>query len=139
MLLPSQEIEMKAKLLNVITVCLVVTAILSPEIAVFGIVWQQHLHLDQHNLYVNSANFQIKDFHDTAEQKSFIQPRQQNNFLLVINKYKIIFILEFLLICIPASIGVSVFAYEKYLIYRAEVYRKQVEILEKMWQKSNYW
>lgn len=128
---------MKAKLLNAFTVCLVTLAILSPEIAVFGIVWHQHLHLEKTNLFVNNTNFHVEDVH-ILEKDSFL-PKQQNELLFVINKYKIIFILESLLICIPVSIGVSMFAYEKYLIYRAEVYRKQVEILEKMWQKSNYW
>lgn len=130
---------MKAKFLNAFTVCLVTLAILSPEIAVFGIVWHQHLHLEKTNLFVNNTNFQLQDVH-ILEKDSFLQPKEQyNEFLFIINKYKIIFILESLLICIPVSIGVSIYAYEKYLIYRAEVYRKQVEILEKMWQKSNYW
>ncbi|TWH61843.1 hypothetical protein [Dulcicalothrix desertica] len=129
---------MKAKLLNAFTVCLVTLAILSPEIAVLGIVWHQHLHLEKTNLFVNNTNFHIKDV-QILEKNSFLKPKQQNEFLFIFNKYKIIFILESLLICIPVSIGVSIFAYEKYLIYRAEVYRKQVEILEKMWQKSNYW
>ncbi|RUT07162.1 hypothetical protein DSM106972_024230 [Dulcicalothrix desertica PCC 7102] len=130
--------KMKAKLLNAFTVCLVTLAILSPEIAVLGIVWHQHLHLEKTNLFVNNTNFHIKDV-QILEKNSFLKPKQQNEFLFIFNKYKIIFILESLLICIPVSIGVSIFAYEKYLIYRAEVYRKQVEILEKMWQKSNYW
>ncbi len=119
---------MKAKLLKIFTVCLVTLAILSPEIAVFGIVWQQHLHLDKTNLFINDSNFKFTD-----------TQTEENNFLFVVNKFKTIFILEFLLICIPASIGIGFLAYDKYLIYRAEVYRKQVEILEKMWQKSNYW
>ncbi|BAZ11440.1 hypothetical protein NIES4071_32660 [Calothrix sp. NIES-4071] len=128
---------MKAKLLKVFTVCLVTLAILSPEIAVFGIVWQQ-LPLEKTNLYIINSN-QTQNVYHTIERDNFLKSEEQNIFLFVINRYKIIFILEFLLICIPAGIGISIFAYEKYLIYRAEVYRKQVEILEKMWQKSNYW
>jgi ABC-type phosphate transport system permease subunit len=127
---------MKAKLLKIFTVCLVTFVILSPEIAVFGLVWQQHLYLEKNNLIVHKNYLQNQQ--DILVHKSFLQDDSDRSFLFIVNKYKTIFILESLLICIPVGIGISVFAYEKYLIYRAEVYRKQVAILEKIWQRSNY-
>lgn len=36
---------MKAKLFNVLTVCVVTLAVLSPELVVFGIIWEKHLEL----------------------------------------------------------------------------------------------
>ncbi|MBF2065941.1 MAG: hypothetical protein IGS39_16200 [Calothrix sp. C42_A2020_038] len=130
---------MKTKLLNICTVCLVTLAILSPEIVVFGIIWQQRLQLNQNY----SSIHQVSPLqHHIYPHDTFISNPYNgfnHDFWFIINKFRIIFLLEFLLISIPVGIGISVYVYEKYLIYRAEFYRKKVEKLEEMWNKSNFW
>lgn len=97
---------MKTRLIKFVTVSLVTLVILSPEILVLGVVWQNHLGLEQIN---EKTNFLISS--DNAYQASNPQYDYLNNtwinqnnvesekheYLDLLDTFKIIFLLELLL------------------------------------------
>jgi hypothetical protein len=148
---------MRAKLLNVLTVCIVTLAVLSPELVVFDIVWERHLEfVKSQNLAceVNKSNTsncprskskanrtftpQTKGMHSYQYQAS-IQSSQGNvvnQMLTIAEQYKIAAILQWFFLLTPICIGLGIIFYDRYLVYRAAVLKEQVEMLEKLWQQS---
>ncbi|MHC5833502.1 MAG: hypothetical protein ACYT04_000000100295, partial [Nostoc sp.] len=47
---------MKAKLLNVLTVCVITLVMLSPGLVVFGIIWERHLELVKSQNFASEVN-----------------------------------------------------------------------------------
>jgi hypothetical protein len=41
-----------------------------------------------------------------------------------------------LVLATPICIGLGIIGYDRYLVYRAAVFKAQVEMLEKLWQQS---
>ncbi|NJL63233.1 MAG: hypothetical protein HC903_17155 [Methylacidiphilales bacterium] len=134
---------MKTRLIKFVTVSLVTLVILSPEILVLGVVWQNHLGLEQIN---EKTNFLISS--DNAYQASNPQYDYLNNtwinqnnvesekheYLDLLDTFKIIFLLELLLFCLPIGLGLIFFLYERYRMHHHISYQKQIELLEKVWQ-----
>lgn len=141
---------MKGKVINVLTVCLVTLAVLSPELVVFGVIWQRHLELEKiqiskifdesDNLNTRQNSFIDLEVTDTTSFLDLIEAKQELDVISfmeelssLLKKYNFFVILQRLLLLIPIGIALSIFIYDRYLIYRAAIYKQQVEMLEKMW------
>jgi hypothetical protein len=136
---------MKAKLIQLLTVSLVTLVILSPEILVFGVIWQNHLELEKTNLSIQSDNL----YQATSLQNNYLDnsnSSQQNvkkipilnsenqEHLDLLDTFKIILLLELSLFSLPIGLGTIFFLYDKYLMHRNNTYQKQIELLEEIWQ-----
>lgn len=140
---------MKGKVVSILTVGLVTLAVLSPEIVVFGIIWQRHLELEK---IPNAADTFTKLDVDIPNTSTYLKLSESNSFLdsietkqelnavsflqelsALLDKYNFFLILQRLLLMIPIGISIMIFLYDRYLVHRATVYKQQVEMLEKMW------
>ncbi len=144
---------MKGKVINVLTVCLVTLAVLSPEIVVFGVIWQRHLELEKiqvANTFNEFDNFNFLENPSIYLEKTYttsfldsIEAKQELDIMsfvqelsALLDKYNFFVILQRLLLLIPIGIAISIFIYDRYLIYRAAIYKQQVQMLEKMWHNN---
>jgi hypothetical protein len=137
---------MKAKLLNVLTVCVVILAVLSPELVVFGIVWERHLDLVKSQNLAYEVNKTTKNAPDFAPQtevthspQTSIQSSDRNvihQMLTVAEQYKFAAILQWFFLLTPICVGLGILFYDRYLVHRAAVLKEQVEMLERLWQQS---
>ncbi|MTJ09607.1 hypothetical protein [Anabaena sp. UHCC 0204] len=139
---------MKVKLLNVLTVSLVTLALISPGIVVFSLVWGHHREfVKTQNLSCELQKINIASptvFPQTkiiATQPPLAKVKlSNNNFLyqlqMAAKKYKLATILQWLFLVTPICIGVGIIAYDRYLVYRAAVFRENIAMLERMWQQS---
>ena len=139
---------MKVKLLNVLTVSLVTLALISPGVVVFAIVWGQHREfVKTQNLSCESQTIKIASSKDVSTTKiintrpSLLQTKSsENNFLhqaqIVVKKYQIVNILQWIFLITPICIGALIIAYDRYLVYRSAVLKAQIAMLERMWQES---
>ncbi|WP_017315149.1 hypothetical protein [Mastigocladopsis repens] len=130
---------MKSKLVQLLTVCLVTVLVLSPELVVFSIVWERHMEVVQ----TKSLACQASQNWTSEEGKKSYQNRSDGQFsatnfvnqpLTNTKPYKIVKILQWFFVLFPIFLGILVFLYDKYLIYRATVFQQQVEMLERLWQ-----
>jgi hypothetical protein len=145
---------MKGKVVSILTVGLVTLAVLSPELVVFGIVWQRHLELEKiYNADTFTTNIDLDvNIPNTPNTRSYLKSDESNSFLhsfetqqklnavtfvqelsALLKKYSFFVILQRLLLFIPIGISITIFIYDRYLSYRATVYKEQVDMLEKMW------
>ncbi|MCF2146084.1 hypothetical protein IQ276_006395 [Desmonostoc muscorum LEGE 12446] len=136
---------MKAKFLNVLTVCVVTLAVLSPGLVVFGIIWERHLELlESQNLAcevnkTDAAIAVIPQTENTPLSQTNIQISEQNvvnQMLNLAEQYKFGTILQWFFLLTPICVGLGIIFYDRYLVYRAAVLREQVEMLERLWQQS---
>jgi hypothetical protein len=139
---------MKLKILNVLTVGVVTLAVLSPGIIVFNLIWGRHIELVKtQNLSCQVTKINQGSDFLSLQQKSINtlqSPIQEqlapHNFFvkvqILVEQYKIVTILQWLVLCIPIGIGLGIIAYDRYLVYRAAVFQAQVEMLERLWQQS---
>ncbi|MEH2331970.1 hypothetical protein [Nostoc sp.] len=137
---------MKAKLLNVLTVCVVTLAVLSPELVVFGIVWERHLELiKSQNLACEVKNTTTDapalapHTEGTHSPQTNIQSSDRNvihQMLTVAEQYKFATILQWFFLLTPICVGLGILFYDRYLVHRAAVLKEQVEMLERLWQQS---
>ncbi|MHC5596864.1 MAG: hypothetical protein ACYTXC_13135 [Nostoc sp.] len=137
---------MKAKLLNVLTVCVVTLAVLSPELVVFGIIWERHIELvKSQNLaaQVNNTNTDALTLapqtEGTHSPQTSIQSSDRNvvhQMLTVAEQYKFANILQWFFLLTPICVGLGILFYDRYLVHRAAVLKEQVEMLERLWQQS---
>ncbi|MEH2054782.1 MAG: hypothetical protein V7K97_01100 [Nostoc sp.] len=137
---------MKAKLLNVLTVCVVTLAVLSPELVVFGIIWERHLELvKSQNLAaeVNNTNTDALTLapqtEGTHSPQTSIQSSDRNvvhQMLTVAEQYKFANILQWFFLLTPICVGLGILFYDRYLVHRAAVLKEQVEMLERLWRQS---
>ncbi|MBW4684741.1 MAG: hypothetical protein KME40_06480 [Komarekiella atlantica HA4396-MV6] len=135
---------MRAKLLNVLTVCVVTLIVLSPGLVVFGVVWERHINLvESQNLIckVNKSstwNPQSNGTHLSQSQAS-TKPSDRNlvnQILTIAEQYKLATILQWFFVLTPICVGLGIIFYDRYLFYRAAVLKAQVEMLERLWQQS---
>jgi hypothetical protein len=139
---------MKLKILNVLTVGVVTLAVLAPGIIVFNLIWGRHIEL----VKTQNLSCQVTNINQGSEFLS-LQPKSINtlpspthqklsphNFFvqlqILVEQYKIATILQWLVLATPICIGLGIIAYDRYLVYRAAVFKAQVEMLEKLWQQS---
>ncbi|MEH2068302.1 MAG: hypothetical protein V7K47_09065 [Nostoc sp.] len=136
---------MKAKLLNLLTVCIVTLAVLSPGLVVFGIIWERHLELlESQNLacQVNKTSGAIAvtpQTESTPLSQTSIQSSDQNvvnQMVTIAEQYKFGTILQWFFLLIPICVGLGIIFYDRYLVYRAAIFKEQVEMLERLWQQS---
>jgi hypothetical protein len=139
---------MKLKILNVLTVSLVTLAVLSPGIIVFNLIWGRHIELVKtQNLscQVTKMNKGSEPFFSQPESINTLQsPAKkklpQHNFFeqlqILVTKYKIATILQWLVLGTPVGIGLGILVYDRYLVYRTAVLKAQIEMLERLWQQS---
>lgn len=137
---------MKAKLLNLLTVCVVTLVVLSPGVVVFGIVWERHLELvKSHNLACEinktsrNAPILAPRTEGTHSPQTSIKSSDRNvihQMLTVAEQSKFATILQWFFLLIPICIGLGILFYDRYLVHRAAVLKEQVEMLERLWQHS---
>ncbi|MEH1797221.1 MULTISPECIES: hypothetical protein [unclassified Nostoc] len=137
---------MKAKVLNVLTVCVVTLAMLSPGLVVFGIIWERHLDLVKSHNLAYEVNKTTKNSPALAPQievthspQTSIQSSDRNvihQMLTVAEKYKFAAILQWFFLLTPICVGLGILFYDRYLVHRAAVLKEQVEMLERLWRQS---
>lgn len=137
---------MKAKLLNVLTVCVVTLVVLSPGLIVFGIIWERHLELvkfqnlaSEVNKTSTNAPTLTPQTEGTHSSQTSIQSSDRNvvdQMLTVTEQYKFATILQWFFLLTPICIGLGILFYDRYLVHRAAVLKEQVEMLERLWRQS---
>ncbi|MHC5611792.1 MAG: hypothetical protein ACYTXA_12440 [Nostoc sp.] len=137
---------MKAKLLNVLTVCVVTLVVLSPGLVVFGIIWERHLELvksqnlaSEVNKTSTNAPALAPQTEGTHSSQTSIQSSDRNvvdQMLTVTEQYKFATILQWFFLLTPICIGLGILFYDRYLVHRAAVLKEQVEMLERLWRQS---
>ena len=134
---------MKFKLIKLIVVCLVTLAVLSPVLAVLSVVWERHMDLLEtqdlawgfNNLSAAHPKHEVANFSQVTVEKlpdaSLIK-----QLLVKSEKYTIAHLAQWFFLFVPIGIAVIILMYDRYLIYRAAVFRQQVEMLERLWHQS---
>ncbi len=139
---------MKVKFLNVLTVCLVTFAVLSPGLVVLSVVWGRHIELVKtQNL---ACEFKKNSADDTtfspqiastnsSQSQSSIQLSERNavnQVLTAVEQYKLAAILQWFVLLTPIFVGLGIIVYDRYLVYRAALLQEQIEMLERLWQQG---
>jgi hypothetical protein len=139
---------MKVKLLNVLTVCVVTLAVLSPGLLVFSIVWGRHIELVKAQNLTWEVNNNSKaneflvpqservPFTSNQTSTSISNPNLETQKLTVVEQYQLVIFLEWFFLLTPICVGLGIIAYDRYLVYRNAVFKEQVEMLERLWQQS---
>ncbi|MBD2569791.1 hypothetical protein [Anabaena lutea] len=139
---------MKLKILNILTVCFVTLAVLSPGLLVFNLIWGRHIEL----VKTQNLSCQVTNINKGSDSLS-LQPESINtpqspanrklskyNFFvqlqILVEQYRIATILQWLVLGTPICIGFGILVYDRYLVYRTAVLKAQVEMLERLWQQS---
>jgi hypothetical protein len=128
---------MKSKFLHVLAVGFVTLAILSPGLVIFGIVWEKHVELVKTQnlccevIRTNLDNHSLNLSPRKNVDRGFIQQIQ-----IVAGQYKISTIFQWFILGTPICLGLGIFAYDRYLVYRAAVLRRQIQMLERLWEQS---
>ncbi len=129
---------MNFKLVNLFAVCLITLAVIFPSLTVFGVVWEKHLEFVETHHTIHSefpASFlQTNSPQNNDFPKLYSHSNETN--LNSLNRYPIHHLWRWIFLFIPFSIGVAIFFYDRYLVYRANIFQQQVEMLEKLWQQS---
>jgi hypothetical protein len=145
---------MRSKFVKLLTVYLVALAIIFPALVVFDVVWQRHLELKKIQLLACESNhYSLNTAADFSSKSNFYSMgtcvssiREKETILHQKNKIfdvffsdkqdeKFIYFVEWFLF-MPVVLGFGVFLYNKYLLYQAAVFQKQVEMLERLWQQN---
>lgn len=137
---------MKLKLVQLLTVCTVTLVVLSPEIVVFSMVWERHLELAQTKNSTcevnqdNTSKVGLALQEGTKSQDSSHVEFSVTNFVKQSLNHKQqeknVKILQWFFLLFPIILGLLVFLYDRYLIYQANVFQQQVEMLERLWQQG---
>jgi|GEM_PF-3334485 len=139
---------MKFTLLNLLTVSLVTFAVISPDLLVLAVVWDKHMDLVENQYLVSpgktvSGEHQSVSYINTATESS--QPANQINYsyadltepLMTFEAEAILLKITLgVLFFLPLFIWSLILIHQKYMVYRASIYQKKVEFLERMWQQS---
>jgi hypothetical protein len=136
-------VKMRSRIVNIITVCLVTLAVLSPGVVVFGIIWGRHIELLEIKNSTYAVNQIGKNTTDEALNQSLLTTQQEDTkpnpaqeMLTTIEQYKIATLLEWFFLFFPICIGLAILFYDRYLVYRSAVLQEQIEMLERLWQQS---
>jgi len=136
---------MNLKLANVFAVGLITLAIIFPSLTVFGWVWEKHLDFVETQQNISTYN-QMTDSECSAsllQTNSLLEPDLSNLYLNsnetnldLSDNYQTRHLWRWFFLFIPFCIGTVIYFYDRYLVYRANVFQQQVEMLEKLWQQS---
>ncbi|MEC4887412.1 MAG: hypothetical protein SAL70_39800 [Scytonema sp. PMC 1070.18] len=139
---------MRSKLVQICTVGLITLLVLSPELVILSIIWEQHIEWVQTqglSCDVNQSSEEqvglasLQDGYNSYENNSnsqFADTKFNQRSLTNTQNYKIVKILQLFFLLFPIFVGVFVILYDRYLIYRASVLQQQVEMLERVWQNN---
>ena len=125
---------MKLKLVNIFAVCLITLLVLFPSLAVFGMVWEQHLKFIEMQ-HIPSYHQSIKSKSAPGLEISSLTNDANATKLSLFNNYQILHLWRWLFLLLPFCIGVAIYLYDRYLVLRANMHQQQVEMLEKLWQQ----
>ena len=136
---------MNSKVINIFTVCLITLSLFFPSLMVFGLVWEKHLNFveKQQNNYLYHQNIQsecsaIPQQISSVTNDNFynLSPSINETNLKLSSSSRSLHLWRWLFLFLPFCIGVVIFIYDRYLVYRANLFQQQVEMLEKLWQQS---
>jgi hypothetical protein len=134
---------MRSRIVNLITVCLVTLAVLSPGVVVFGIIWGRHIELLEMKNSTYAVNQIGKDTTNEVLNQSLLTTKQEETkpnhaqeILTTVEQYKIATLLEWFFLFFPICIGLAILFYDRYLVYRSAVLQEQIEMLERLWHQS---
>lgn len=139
---------MNLKLVNVFATSLITLAIIFPSLTIFGWVWEKHVDFVQTQRNVSIYN-QIADSECSAyllQANSLINNNLSDLYLNsneanlnlseLSDNYQNHNLWRWFCLFIPFCIGTIIYFYDRYLVYRANIFQQQVEMLEKIWQQS---
>ncbi|MGH1392753.1 MAG: hypothetical protein ACRAVC_01775 [Trichormus sp.] len=136
---------MKAKLLNVLTVCLVALVVISPGLIVLSLVLEKHTEFVRTQKLVNEVN-RISPVNEQAiiinqsassPVVTSLPPHQDvHQVATIAESYKLAILIQWLIVLIPIFVGLGIIIHDRYLVYRAAILKEQVEMLERLWQQS---
>jgi hypothetical protein len=131
--------------------------VLSPELVVLSVVWEQHMQLVEiQNLTCKVEQIQTGVFRILGSQNTDLLTLEQEcqnftqdaatikifdtNFLHILltpaQLYKVVDLLKWFFLLFPIGLGIFFFLYDRYLVYRAAIFQEQVKMLERLWQES---
>ncbi len=135
---------MNSKLVNVCAVCLITLALLLPAATVFGVVWEKHLEFVKTQQNISYSQTINNEYSASSLQTSSLINNDYSKLHLNSNekklnlsdKYQIRNSWRWIFLFVPFCIGTAIYLYDRYLVYRANLFQQQVEMLEKLWQQS---
>ena len=136
---------MNLKLVNVFAVSLITLAVIFPSLTVFGWVWEKHVEFVETQQSISTYN-QTTDSECSALllQANSLTNKKFSDLYLNSNEtninlsdnYQTRHLWRWFFLFIPFCIGTAIYFYDRYLVYRANIFQQQVEMLEKVWQQS---
>jgi hypothetical protein len=138
---------MRFKFLKFVTVGLLTLVMLSPELVVISAVWEQHMQLVQTQQLACAINQSSVSHLPLVPQESTDLVQNSTHFklfevkffqqlLTAAEKYRVFKILQWICFLFPISLGILIFLYDRYLVYRATVLKKRVAMLERLWRQN---
>jgi hypothetical protein len=139
---------MRVKLLNVLTVCAVTLVLSSPSLVIFGVVRVQHLELLKIQNFASTAktnnsgirpspqHHEVNHYYEIKPSIKLLNTGKIKQHMTARELYRLVHLLQLFFVLIPTSIGLGIILYDRYLIYRANLLQKQIEMLEKLWEQS---
>ncbi len=139
-----RRVKMRSRIVNILIVCLVTLAVLSPGIVVFGVIWGRHIELlETKNLSYEVNQIGVSETTNNLLHPSLLTTKQEatkpntsQEILSTTEQYKIATMLEWFFLFVPICVGFGILFYDRYLVYRAAVLQEQIEMLERLWQQS---
>ena len=129
------------KLVNVFAVCLIALTVLSPSLTVFGLVWKKHIEFVEMQQNIPSYNQSMESESSVSTQINSLTNSDCSNLYANPNRTKLnlsgdsqIRLWRWLYLFVPFCIVTVIYLYDRYLVYRANLFQQQVEMLEKLWQ-----
>ncbi len=145
---------MKFKIFNLLTVFLATSGLLAPaKAAVVGSSVEQQMNVEKtHLVCVKQGQHLLCDVEGSGERDRQESPNQevvksakatQSLKSSTVNVVPLSpaaqgtisnILLGFIYLFLPVGLGLGIFLYDKYCVYRDAVLHEQIEILEKLWQ-----
>lgn len=136
---------MNLKIVNFFTVFLITLIVLSPSLILFSIVWEKHLEFVQAQQNISTyhtsitsecsaLSLEINSLRNSDYLNLSLNSIKTN--LKVSDKYQIIHLWRWIFLVLPFCIILIIVLYDRYLVYRANIFQQQVEMLEKIWRQS---
>lgn len=139
---------MNLKLVNIFVTSLITLAIIFPSLAIFGWVWEKHIEFvqTQQNVSIykqmtdsqcSAYLLQTNSLINNDLSKLDLNSNEANlNLPKLSNNYQTHNLWRWFCLLIPLCIGTAIYFYDRYLVYRANTFQQQVEMLEKIWQQN---
>ena len=137
---------MKVKLLNVLKVCAITLGVFYPAVVAFSIVWDKHVefvtveHLSDElaskNILYSAVMAESPDISQCQTSITIDDRPVMTSVLASLHQYKLFTIVKWFLLITPIGVGLAIIIYDRYLVYRAAVFKAQVAMLERVWQHN---